>query len=69
MSIKSKRKSLFEKVKSLLSTPKKEKNNRSIKRNRRRTRTPPKNKSIRKLATHHYNKLPAYMKKKTKKGK
>ena len=67
MSIKSKRNSLFEKVKSLLSTPKKEKNNRSIKRNRRRT--PPKNKSIKKLATHHYNKLPAYMKKKTKKGK
>jgi hypothetical protein len=69
MSIKSKRKSLFEKVKSLLSTPKKEQNNRSIKRNRRRTRTPPKNKSIRKLATHHYNKLPVYMKKKTKKSK
>lgn len=66
MSIKSKRNSLFEKVKSLLSTPKKEKNNRSIKRNRRRT--PSKNKSIRKLATHHYNKLPVYMKKrKTKK--
>ena len=68
MSIKSKRKSLFEKVKSLLSTPKKDKNNRSIKRNR--SRTPPKNKSIRKLATHHYNKLPLYMKKKkTKKSK
>jgi hypothetical protein len=67
MSIKSKRKSLFEKVKSLLSTPKKEQNNRSIKINRRRT--PPKNKSIKKLATHHYNKLPVYMKKKTKKSK
>ena len=59
MSIKSKRKSLFEKVKSLLSTPKKEKNNRSVKRSRRRPA--PKKKSIRKLATHHYNKQPGYM--------